>query len=66
MSLRLLRALREADLALLKSLRPEQWKQFGMHAERGEESIETLLRIGAGHDLNHLMQIEAILKARKA
>jgi hypothetical protein len=64
-SLRVFRVLREADLALLKSLRPEQWKQSGIHAERGEESVESLLRIGAGHDLNHIMQIEAILKARK-
>lgn len=63
-SLALLRVLREADLALLKSLRPEQWKQFGVHAERGEESIETLVRLIAGHDLNHIRQIEAILKAK--
>jgi hypothetical protein len=64
MSLRVLRVLREADLALLKSLRPEQWKQSGIHAERGVESVESLVRIGAGHDLNHIMQIEAILKAK--
>jgi hypothetical protein len=64
-SLAVLRVLREADLALLKSLRPEQWKQSGMHAERGEESIEKLVRIGAGHDLNHIMQIEAILNPRR-
>ena len=64
-SLRVLRVLRESDLALLKSLRPEQWKQSGIHAERGKESVESLVRIGAGHDLNHIMQIEAILKARK-
>ena len=29
------RALREANLALLKSLTPEQWKHEGMHSERG-------------------------------
>jgi hypothetical protein len=55
------RALREANLALLKSLTPEQWKHYGIHAERGQESIEHIVRMFAGHDLNHLGQIEAIL-----
>jgi len=45
---------REANLALLKSLTPEQWKHHGMHSERG-------LRLYAAHDINHLRQIEAIL-----
>lgn len=62
MSLRVLCTLREADWALWKSFRPEQWKQFGVHAERGEESIERLVQMGAGHDINHLRQIEAILR----
>ena len=55
------RALREANLALLKSLAPEQWKHHGMHSERGEESVETIVRMFAGHDINHLGQIERIL-----
>ena len=41
--------------------RPEQWKQFGIHAERGEESVERIVEMMAGHDINHLRQIEAIL-----
>jgi len=59
------RALREANLALLKTLTPEQWKQSGMHNERGEESVETIVRMFAGHDLNHFQQIERILAAKK-
>ena len=55
------RVLREANLALLKSLTPEQWKHHGMHAERGQETIEHVVRMLAGHDLNHLQQIERIL-----
>jgi len=58
------RVLREANLALLKSLKPEQWKEYGMHSERGQESIEHIVRMFAGHDINHLQQIEKIL-ARK-
>ena len=43
----------EANLALLKSLTPEQWKHHGMHAERGVETIEHIICMMAGHDLNH-------------
>ncbi len=60
-SLALFRSLREANLALLKSLDAFQWKQHGIHAERGEESVENIVEMFAGHDINHLMQIERIL-----
>src|SRR5580704_17108005 len=59
------RAMREANLAFYKSLRTEQWKQSGMHSERGEESIERIARMIAGHDINHILQIEKILVAKK-
>jgi DinB superfamily len=57
--------LREANLSLLQSLSREQRKLFGVHAERGEESIERLTQLIAGHDLNHLEQIESILRAKR-
>lgn len=59
------RAVREANLALYKSLSPDQWKHHGLHSERGEESIEHITRLIAGHDLNHLHQIERILVPKK-
>jgi hypothetical protein len=59
------RVLREANLALLKTLTPAQWKEFGMHSERGQESIEHIVRMIAGHDLNHLQQIERIVVPKK-
>ena len=64
-SLTQMRVLREANLAMLKTLTPEQWKQFGMHSERGQETIERIVRMVAGHDLNHIQQIERILVAKK-
>ena len=64
-SLTQLRALREANLALYKSLTREQWKHYGMHSERGQESVEHIARMMAGHDVNHLQQIESILAAKK-
>jgi hypothetical protein len=60
-SLEQFRVLREANLALLKSLTAEQWKHYGMHSERGQESIERVARMCAGHDINHLQQIAKIL-----
>jgi DinB superfamily len=58
------RVLREANLALLESLTPEQWKHYGMHSERGQETMELIVRMAAGHDINHLQQIERILPAK--
>ncbi len=55
-------ALRAFNLALLKSLTPADWKLEGIHSERGPESVATTARMIAGHDLNHLRQLEALLK----
>ncbi|HEU4557979.1 MAG TPA: DinB family protein [Longimicrobium sp.] len=59
-SLALFRALREANLALLSVLEEEEWDRYGIHAERGRESIREIAAYYAGHDLNHFAQIEAI------
>ena len=58
-------ALRKATLNMLTTITPEQWKHFGLHAERGEESVERSVAMTAGHDINHLAQIERILKSTK-
>jgi hypothetical protein len=52
--------LRERNLALLRSLSPRQWKQYGMHQERGKETVARVTEMFAGHDLNHLKQIERL------
>jgi uncharacterized damage-inducible protein DinB len=65
-SLQQFRVVREANLALLKSLAPGQWKQHGMHAERGVETIEHITCMMAGHDLNHLAQVERIVAGKKS
>lgn len=59
------RALREANLALLKTLTADQWQHYGMHSERGKETVEHIARMFAGHDLNHLQQIERILASSR-
>lgn len=59
-------ALREANLAFYRSLAPAQRKRYGMHAERGRETVADIFQLLAGHDLNHLRQIEAILAGSRA
>lgn len=63
-SLRLFKALREANLTLLRSLSAEEWNFHGIHSERGVESVRDIATLYAGHDINHLTQIEAILQTR--
>jgi DinB superfamily len=59
-SLEVFRLLRENNLAMLKALPPESWDNYGMHAERGKETIAHLARMFAGHDTNHVLQVERI------
>ena len=59
-SLALFTALRDAQLRLLRGLNDEELDRFGIHAERGKESVRHLLSLYAGHDLNHLAQIERL------
>jgi hypothetical protein len=58
------RTLREANLALLKSVPRKLWENYGVHQERGNESVSHVVRLIAGHDLNHLQQIQRILKGK--
>jgi len=62
-SLETFRVLRENNLRMLKALPKELWQNYGMHQERGKETVEHLVRMFAGHDLNHLAQVEEIAKA---
>ena len=57
--------LRRANLSLLERAAPEDLKRVGVHNERGEESVEHMMRLYAGHDLLHLRQIDRILNASR-
>jgi DinB superfamily len=63
-SLEFFRVVRGRNLALLRSIPGELWDNYGMHEERGKESIRHMVKLTAGHDLNHLRQIEAILNEK--
>ena len=64
-SLEMFRLLRENNLAMLKEIPPQVWDNYGMHLERGKETIAHLARMFAGHDTNHVLQVERIASALK-
>ena len=57
---KLFSVLRMANVALLKCLSPKEWQRYGMHEERGKETVERMVQMLAGHDVNHLKQVEDI------
>jgi len=63
-SLALFAALRRSLVALLRGLGDAELERYGMHAERGKESIRTMISLYAGHDINHLGQIERLIAER--
>jgi hypothetical protein len=65
-SLALFQINRDANIRLVKSVPRKLWDNYGVHQERGKESVSRIISMVAGHDLNHLKQIERILKPEKA
>ena len=62
-TLEFLRTLREANFKMLRSLSDEQMERYGLHSERGPESVRKMMRMTAGHDLLHRNQIKRIKRA---
>jgi uncharacterized damage-inducible protein DinB len=65
-SLERFRILRASNVALVKGVPKNLLGNFGMHAERGKETVAHLINMVAGHDLNHLRQVESIMKTLRA
>ena len=61
-SLTQFRLLRDANLQMFDQLTPEEWEKHGIHTERGRMTVRELAVQIAGHDINHLTQIKAILE----
>jgi DinB superfamily len=53
-------ALRRWNLSLMRELSPEDLEREAYHPERGPETLGTIIRLLAGHDLNHLAQLERL------
>lgn len=54
--------LREWNLSLIRSLSAEQMTRVVTHPERGKMLLGTIVETAAGHDINHLRQLEAAAK----
>jgi hypothetical protein len=55
--------LRNANVRLARTLDPSELQRFGIHTQRGGESVGYTLRMLAGHDLVHLDQLARIRRA---
>jgi hypothetical protein len=60
-SLQSFAAVRQANLPLIERLTPEDWERYGIHSERGRETVRDIVTLDAGHDINHINQIRRIL-----
>jgi hypothetical protein len=56
-------ALREANLALLRSLGEPDLRRRATHAEQGSEDLQRMIDKVAGHDLAHLNQLQRTVSA---
>lgn len=65
-SLQLFRLMRDANLRMFDRLAPEQWQLGGIHTERGPMTIADLARQMAGHDINHVAQVEKLIGKEQA
>ena len=65
LSLEAYRVQRERTVRLLKSLPRNMWNYYGMHSERGKETVKRMAQMIAGHDINHLRQIERMVRGKK-
>ena len=57
------RSMRELNLTVWRRLSPAELERTGLHNERGPESLGTMLRMLAGHDLSHLEQLSRYVQA---
>jgi len=59
------RTLRAANIDQLRRMSPAQRRAAGRHPEYGRLRVDQILTHWAEHDLNHLEQIRAALRARR-
>lgn len=55
------RALRANTIALCETLGEDEWRRVGYLDYRGEETLRVLLAVLAGHDADHVRQLDATL-----
>jgi uncharacterized damage-inducible protein DinB len=60
-SLAVLTAMRAVHVPLLRTLDDTDLARTGVHGERGPETLASMVRLWAGHDLFHLAQLRRLL-----
>ena len=60
LALAALTALRAWNIALIRSVKPADFAKPVTHPERGTMTFQTIVETMAGHDRNHIKQMEAI------
>jgi hypothetical protein len=63
-SLEAFRILRDRNIRLLKSLPEQMWGHYGIHTERGKETVTRVVEMTAGHDINHLEQVRRLVRKK--
>lgn len=58
-------ALRSMNVGLLEKLTPEELDTEFNHPELGKGRIREMMQVSAGHDLNHLEQLEGLASAAR-
>ena len=64
-SLLMFSVLRAMNIEFLAGLPRTTLSYYGIHEERGKETLRHIIRLEAGHDLNHLKQIQLIIRSFK-
>jgi uncharacterized damage-inducible protein DinB len=59
-------SVREWNRAFISGLTPQAFEKPLNHPERGDMTLQVVVETMAGHDLNHLRQVEAIAASRAA
>jgi DinB family protein len=60
------RLMRRSQLRLFRQASKTDFRRTGFHPERGEVTLQVQLETLAGHDLNHLAQIQRLAAQHKA
>jgi len=55
---------RRETLSFVKEIKPNQWQRTCLHAIRGRMTLRDYFNLLAGHDKNHLDQIQRALEGR--
>jgi len=63
-ALAMFHAAREWNVKLIGALNEADWQREMTHPERGTMTFQTVVETMAGHDMNHLGQLQSVLRSK--